>query len=117
VPLTPVILIQSIVVFLAGSPLTVAFLVLLALGFWPTCRLAISAARARTWRRRAALALASVVFAVMTFVLSLIAWGGLFWITGFPLALAVLVTGATGGLVLSCVALGELRRSRRTAAA
>src|SRR5882762_3169990 len=36
VPLTPVILIQSIVVFLAGSPLTVAFLVLLALGFWPT---------------------------------------------------------------------------------
>jgi hypothetical protein len=117
VPLKPVLLIQSIMVFLADSPLTVAFLVLLALGFWPTFRLAIAAARARAWQKRVTLALASVACALMTFVFSLFAGVGLSLMTGFPPALAELITGATAGLVLLCVALGELWRSRRTIAA
>jgi hypothetical protein len=117
VPLKPGLLIQSIMAFLASSPLRVAFLVLLGLGFWPTFRLAIAAARAGAWRKRVTLALASVACALMTFVFSLFAGVGLSLMTGFPPFLAELITGATAGLVLLCVAFGELWRSRRAAAA
>jgi hypothetical protein len=117
VPLKPGLLIQSIVLFVAGSPLRVIFLVLLALGFWPTCLLAIDAARAGTRRKRVTLALASVACALMTFVLSVVAWVGLLVVSGFPPFLAVLVSGGTAAVVSSCVALGELWRSCRPATA
>ncbi|MEA2995434.1 MAG: hypothetical protein QOG74_983 [Alphaproteobacteria bacterium] len=117
VPLKPGLLTQSIMAFLAGSPLSTVFLVLLGLGFWPTCLLAIDAARAGARRKRVTLAMASVACALMTFVFSLFAGVGLSLVSGFPPFLAELITGATAGLVLLCVALGELWRSRRIAAA
>jgi hypothetical protein len=116
VPLSPALLVEAILIFVAESPASAALVAAIALGLWPVFRLALAASRARVPRRRAVLAAAAAGCALATFGLWVFVWGVLSVVTGFPRSLSMLITGAAAVAVLSWIAFAEARRRRAAAA-
>src|SRR5262249_5921926 len=115
-PLGAALLAEAIFTFIAESPLLAALLAVIALGVWPSCRLALAAQRAPVRLRRYRLGPAAAACGLATLAFWALAWGAASFVIGFPAPVAVLITGVTGALILVPVALAE-RRQRRAAAA
>jgi hypothetical protein len=115
-PLGPVLLAQGAWAFVAESPLLAALLAAIALGAWPTCRLALAARRAPTRSRRTGLGLAAAACAVATLAVWVLVWGAASFVIGFPAPVAMLITGGTAVVVLASIALAWLWRRRLAAA-